>query len=206
MQKLCFGLQNQCWAVMSWAGSTPVRFRQSIIKACHAGLFSFYPCNTLFSQQKLGRFLDDLSHNRPKKATPLCPSMGAPTLNTWSRWMTPYVLRPSKSRRRQACPVYFLNRFKKKLDFQPPRVGFKKNFHSFCNTFINAAKQARVEIEMIKETVGHASALGNRQQSMSGDYYASDYSERIRYEELMLNVKFAIDLSQLHSSKYAGKN
>lgn len=27
---VALGLQNQCWAVMSWAGSTPVRFRQSL--------------------------------------------------------------------------------------------------------------------------------------------------------------------------------
>ncbi len=80
----------------------------------------------------------------------------------------------------------------------------KKDFHSFRNTFINAAKQARVEIAMIEETVGHASALGNRQQSMSGDYYASDYNERIRYEELMLKVEFDLDHSHLTKSKFKG--
>jgi len=38
---VALGLQNQCWAVMSWAGSTPVRFRQEQTKACYAGLFSY---------------------------------------------------------------------------------------------------------------------------------------------------------------------
>jgi hypothetical protein len=37
---------------------------------------------------------------------------------------------------------------------------------------------------------------------MSGDYYASDYSERIRYEELMLKVEFKIDLTALKNSKH----
>jgi hypothetical protein len=87
---------------------------------------------------------------------------------------------------------------------QPPGAGFKKNFHSFRNTFIDAAKQARVDIGMIEETVGHASSLGNRPQSMSGDYYASHYTEKIRYEELMLETDFDMDLSRLKSSKHCG--
>lgn len=64
--------------------------------------------------------------------------------------------------------------------------------------------EARVPIEMIEETVDHASALGNRQQSMSEDYYVSDYNERIRYEELMLKVELDLDQSHLTKSKFKG--
>ncbi|WP_187170567.1 DUF6538 domain-containing protein [Salidesulfovibrio onnuriiensis] len=111
-------------------------------------------------------------------------------------------IKPRQGKYGKVVSQWFNDRFKKNLDLQPPRSGFKKDFHSFRNTFIDAAKQARVEISMIEETVGHASALGMRQQSMSGDYYANEYSERIRYEELMLKVNFDIDLSHLKKSKY----
>jgi Phage integrase family. len=113
-------------------------------------------------------------------------------------------IKPRQGKYGKVVSQWFNDRFKKKLDLQPPRAGFKKDFHSFRNTFIDAAKQARVPMEIIEETVGHASALGNRQQSMSGDYYASDYSERIRYEELMLKVEFAIDLTNPKKSKRFG--
>lgn len=115
-----------------------------------------------------------------------------------------HEIKPRQGKYGKVVSQWFNDRFKKKLDLQPPKAGFKKDFHSFRNIFINAAKQARVPMDMIEETVGHAIALGNRQQSMSGDYYASDYSERIRYEELMLKVDFAIDLSHLTKSKFAG--
>ncbi|QGY40525.1 tyrosine-type recombinase/integrase [Pseudodesulfovibrio cashew] len=111
-------------------------------------------------------------------------------------------IKPRQGKYGKVVSQWFNDRFKKKLDIQPPRAGFKKDFHSFRNTFIDAAKQARVPIEMVEETVGHASALGNRQQSMSGDYYASDYNEWIRYEELMLKVNFDVKLSHLTNSKY----
>ncbi|MGX7947922.1 DUF6538 domain-containing protein [Oleidesulfovibrio alaskensis] len=111
-------------------------------------------------------------------------------------------IKPRQGKYGKVVSQWFNDRFKKKLDLQPPRAGLKKDFHSFRNNFINAAKQARVPVEMIEETVGHASALGYRQQSMSGDFYAEDYSERIRYEELMLKVTFNLSLSHLSSSKH----
>jgi integrase len=111
-------------------------------------------------------------------------------------------IKPRQGKYGKVVSQWFNGRFKKKLDLQPPRAGLKKDFHSFRNVFINAAKQARVPMDMIEETVGHAIALGNRQQSMSGDYYASDYSERIRYEELMLKVDYDIDIHHLKDSRH----
>lgn len=99
---------------------------------------------------------------------------------------------------------WFNDRFKRKLDLKPPKTGFKKDFHSFRNTFIDAAKQARVPVEIIEETVGHANTLGNRQHSMSGDFYPGDYEEQIGYEDLMLKVKFDLSLDHLKKSKYCG--
>lgn len=113
-------------------------------------------------------------------------------------------IKPRQGKYGKVVSQWFNDRFKGKLDIQPPRAGFKKDFHSFRNTFINAAKQARVDISIIEETVGHASALGNRPQSMSGDYYASHYTEKIRYEELMLKVRFDVELDLLKRTKHAG--
>ncbi|WP_419785423.1 hypothetical protein [Pseudodesulfovibrio sp.] len=113
-------------------------------------------------------------------------------------------IKPRQGKYGKAVSQWFNDRFKKKLDLQPPRAGLRKEFHSFRNTFINAAKQARVPVEMIEETAGHASSLGNRLQSMSGDYYASHYTEKIRHEELMVKVKIEVDLTNLKKSKYKG--
>ena len=113
-------------------------------------------------------------------------------------------IKPRQGKYGKVVSQWFNKTFKPKLDIQPPRKGYKKDFHSFRNTFIDAAKQARVDIGMIEETVGHASSLGNRPQSMSGDYYASHYTEKIRYEELMLKVRFDVELDRLKMSRHAG--
>jgi len=99
---------------------------------------------------------------------------------------------------------WYNDRFRKKLDLSPPRKNFKKDFHSFRNTFINAAKQARVDVRMIEETVGHASAIGSHRPSQSGDFYAGSYGEKIRYEELMLKVVFEVDMNHIKHSRYTG--
>ncbi len=111
-------------------------------------------------------------------------------------------IKPRQGKYGKVVSQWFNGRFKQKLDLAPPRKGFKKDFHSFRNTFINAAKQARVDIRMVEETVGHASAMGSHQQSTSGDFYAGNYNEVVRYEDLMLKVKFEIDLEHMKNSKY----
>jgi len=111
-------------------------------------------------------------------------------------------IKPRQGKYGKVVSQWFNDRFKNKLDLTPPRKGFKKDFHSFRNSFINAAKQARVDIRMVEETVGHASAMGSHQQSTSGDFYAGNYNEVIRYEELMLKVKFTVNLTNLTKSKY----
>lgn len=99
--------------------------------------------------------------------------------------------------------AWFNDRFKPKVNIAPPKPGFWKDFHSFRVTFIDAAKQAGADIRMIEETAGHSDSTGQRQQSMSGDYYASPYNVRTRYEGVVLKVSFDIDFSPLARSHWS---
>ena len=110
---------------------------------------------------------------------------------------------PYRGKYGKDASAWFNDRFKTKINFSQPKPGFKKDFHSFRVTFINAAKQAGADIRMIEETAGHSDSTGQRQQSMSGDFYASPYSVRMRYDEVIQKVQFYIDFSPLARSHWS---
>jgi integrase len=91
---------------------------------------------------------------------------------------------------------YFNKFFRPQAGLAAKRQGMKLDFHSWRNTFINAAKQCGAETRMIEETVGHFDSTGAK-QSMSMDYYAQAYSPKKRYEDMMIKVSFDVDLSHL---------
>lgn len=87
--------------------------------------------------------------------------------------------------------------FKRSVGIQPSKPGNKKDFHSFRNTFINAAKQAGADGRKIEETVGHSEG----KKSMSMDYYAQAYSVAIRYEDVVKRIRFGISIKPLMNSR-----
>jgi integrase len=111
--------------------------------------------------------------------------------------------KPYRGKYGKDASAWFNDRFKPKIKITLPRPGFKKDFHSFRVTFINTAKQAGADIRMIEETAGHSDSTGQRQQSMSGDYYASPYNVRTRYEGVILKISYDIDFAPLASSHWS---
>lgn len=98
--------------------------------------------------------------------------------------------KPYRGKYGKDVSAWFNNSFKRKLNIATA-PGFKKDFHSFRNTLINTVKQAGCDIRMAEETFGHFQSGGG--QSMSYDYYASPYSVRQRYEEVICKVEFPIN-------------
>ena len=66
----------------------------------------------------------------------------------------------------------------------------KKVFHSFRHTFINQAKQQRLDTQILKELVGHAKS------DMTLDRYSKEYDIKTKQKEIN-KIKFAIEKENL---------
>lgn len=72
----------------------------------------------------------------------------------------------------------------------------RKDFHSFRHTFINALKQNRAEGTMLAELVGH------EVDSMTMGTYGKRYAPRVLLEEVLMKLRYDLDLSHLKKSRF----